>query len=59
MKKFNNKDERVAPSRQPPREIRLHALIFGGTAQATTPLEASIPMATSLRGLKYPNASSE
>jgi hypothetical protein len=54
-----NKDQHDVRSRRPPREVALHALIFGGTASATTPLGTSVPMVTGLRDLKYPNATGE
>lgn len=34
MKKIHRKDQRDTPLRSPVHEVRLHALLFGGTATA-------------------------
>jgi len=59
MKKPNNKTQHDGRTRQSPRALRLHALIFGGTASATTPLGTSVPMPTGFPTIKWPEAESE
>lgn len=59
MKKLSNTTQHDGRTRRPPREVRLHALIFGGAASATTPPGGSLPRVAGSHDGKYPNAASE
>jgi len=59
MKKPSNQDNRDLRTRRLPREISLHALIFGGTASTTTPGETSLPTPAGLVGIKWPDSGGE